>query len=184
MLRHGVCKRRRGKPLLLNQSSLELKAFYSLRALDVLIVPFCFLSAFLPSVEGPGILRGAGKVLRCRDRVGSGLPACRKKCGVPWSEGTLAEASSVLFHRFFSVSFSVLPPSLFLNWQAINRVCFHVQQLQQRRLYWSGSHRSVSRPQFSWTEDGFMHRLQVDRNNHQTTTLCCCVPAELSGAVV
>lgn len=153
----------------------------------LLIVSFCFLSAFLPSIKGQGVLRGAGKVLRCRDRVGSGLPACWKKCGVSWSEGKLAEASSARFHfslSFLSYSLSSLPPSSFLHWQAINRVCFHLQQLRQWRLYWSGSHRAVSRPQFSWTEAGFTHLLQVDRNNHQTTILCCWVSAELSGTVV
>lgn len=67
VLCHGVRERRRGKPLL-----FDLKLFRC----AVLIASFCFLSAFLPSVKGPGVLGGAGKVLRCRDRVGSGLPAC------------------------------------------------------------------------------------------------------------
>lgn len=109
---HGICKRWRGKPLLLIQTHLKLKT--CLRALDVLIVSSCFLSAFFPSVKGPGVLRGAGEVLRRRDRVGSGLPACWKECGVSWSEGKLAEASSDSFHLFLTLC----PPSLFSSTQA------------------------------------------------------------------
>lgn len=184
MLCHGVCKRRRGKSLPLNRAYHELKTFCSLHVLDVLILSSCLLSAFLPPVKGQGVLRGAGKVLRCRDRVGSGLPACWKERGVSWSEGKLAESSSVSFYPFLSGFHLVLPPSSFLHWQAINRVCFHLQKLQHWRLYWSGSHRSVSRPQFRWTEAGFTHLLQVDGNNHQSTTLCCCMSAELSEAAV
>lgn len=81
---------------------------------DVLIASFCFPSAFLPSVKGPGVLGGAGEVLRCRDRVGSGLPACWKKCGVSWSEGkraagVLGALSFQSFLSFLSYSPSSLP---------------------------------------------------------------------------
>lgn len=109
---HGICKRWRGKPPPLIQPHLKLKT--CLRALDVLIVSSCFLSAFFPSVKGPGVFRGAGEVLRRRDRVGSGLPACWKECGVSWSEGKLAEASSDHFHLFLTLC----PPSLFSSTQA------------------------------------------------------------------
>lgn len=117
----------------LNQENLSLFIFCLLVNLP------CFLSAFLPSVKGPGILRGAGTVLWCRDSISAGLPACWKKRGLSRSKGrrwNVYPLSLSLPLILFPLLFFSSSPSFpsFLCWHDINRVCLYPEQWQWPEL--------------------------------------------------